>query len=134
MYPSKKSFSIALCVFFSINVVCSTLTACKIHKFQYFSFLSRIHLKQTINCPEMQKKCGVVSPKKSFSIALCVFCSVKAMFSTLTACKTHNFEYFSFLSRIHLKQTMNYLEMHQKSGVVSPKKKFLYCLVCVLLY
>ena len=61
----------------------------------------------------MQKTSGVVSPKKSFSIALCVFFSSNVIFSTSTACETHNFEYFSFLSRIHLKQTMNYLEMHQ---------------------
>ena len=103
--------------------------------FQYFSFLFCIYLKTKQGLSSnAKKKWGCPPPKKVFSIALCVFFSSNVIFSTSTACETHNFEYFSFLSRIHLKQTMNYLKMHQKSGVVSPKKKFLYCLVCVLLY
>ena len=89
----KKKFLYCLCVFFSSNVIFSTSTACETHNFEYFSFLSRIHLKQTMNYLKMHQKSGIPR-KKSFSIALCVFCSIKVIFSTLTACKTHNFQYF----------------------------------------
>ena len=35
--------------------------------------------------------------------------NIFAILSTLTACKTHSFQYFSFLFYIHSKQTRNYI-------------------------
>ena len=77
----------------------------------------------------MQKQVVLSPPKKSFSIALCVFCSIHVIFSTLTACKTTNFHFFSFLFCIHIKAEQELSSKGKKSGVASYEKKFLYCKV-----